>query len=273
MLMSSIDSTYLPTAGTRLITGRNISADTATHEAIVTETTARRIWRGEPALGKRFRISREAPMLTVVGIVEDQRGHDGRIVGDSLHLFLQGARLDEEPAITVRVRGGASAALQEIKRVITQGAPQLRVIEAATIRQTVDDARAPQRFTRLVLIGFASCALLLAVIGLYGVMSYGVAQRTHEIGVRMALGAGRRDIRRLVLGEGLGITVAGILAGCAGSLALRRLLDGMLLQVSARDPGAFIAASALVVAAATLALWMPTRRALGVDPIKAVNAA
>ncbi len=213
-------------------------------------------------------------MLTVVGVIEDQRAHEGHIVGDSLHLLLQGSSaLDESRADACGFVAMRLPRFRSSRGSSTHGAPQLRVVESATLRQTVDDARAPQRFTRLVLIGFAACALLLAVVGLYGVMSYGVAQRTHEIGVRMALGAGRRDIRRLVLGEGLGITVAGIVAGCTGSLVLGRLLDGMLLQVSARDPGAFMAASALVVLAAMLALWIPTRRALGVDPIKAVTAA
>lgn len=270
VLMSAINSTYLPTVGTRLVAGRNVSRDTAAHEAMVTATTARRFWRDAPALGRRFRMSREAPLLTVVGVVEDQRAHDGRIVGDSLHLFIQGARIDDEPAITARVRGDGVAALQAITKAIEQGAPQLRVIEAATLRQTVDEARAPQRFTRLILIGFAACALLLAVVGLYGVMSYGVAQRRHEIGVRMALGADRRNIGRLVLGEGMGITVAGVIAGCAGSLALGRLLKGMLLEVSARDPGSFVAASVLVVLAALVALWIPMRRAVTVDPMEAV---
>ena len=273
MLLSAIDSTYLPTAGTRLVAGRNVSGDTTAHEAIVTATAARRLWRGEPALGKRLRIARDAPLLTVVGVIEDQRAHDGRMVGDSVHLFLQGARFDEEPALLVRVRRDAAAAQRLVARMIEEGAPALRVIDAATLRQTVDEARAPQRFTRLVLIGFAACALLLAVVGLYGVMSYGVAQRTHEIGVRMALGAGRRQIGRLVLGEGLSITLAGVLAGGAGSLALGRLLDGMLLNVSARDPAAFVVAAATVVLAALLALWIPTRRALRVDPIAAVTAA
>lgn len=272
-IMSTVDSTYVPTVGTRLVAGRNVSGDTTAHEALVTATTARRFWRGKQALGKRFRLSREAPLLTVVGVVEDQRTPEGAIFGDSLQLILQETRAVDEPLITIRVRGDASSALAEVRRVFEEGAPQLRVIDAATLRQTVDDARAPQRFTRLVLTGFAACALLLAVIGLYGVMAYGVAQRRHEIGVRMALGAGRREIRRLVLGEGLGITLAGVVAGCAASLALGRLLRGMLSQTSARDPWAFAAASAVVVLAALVALWIPTRRAVGVDPLEAVTAA
>lgn len=269
-IMSTIDSTYVATAGTRLIAGRNVSGDTTAHEALVTATTARRLWRGEQALGKRFRLSREAPLLTVVGVVEDQRTPQGAIFGDSVHILLQGARADDEPAVIVRARGDASAALPEIRRLIEEGAPQLRVTDAATVRQLVDDERAPQRFTRLVLTGFAVCALLLAVVGLYGVMSYGVAQRRHEIGVRMALGADCRNIRRLVLGEGLGIALAGVVAGCAGSLALGRLLSGMLMHLSARDPGSFVGASALVVLASLAALWVPMRRAVRVDPMEAV---
>ncbi|MEO7963054.1 MAG: ADOP family duplicated permease [Gemmatimonadaceae bacterium] len=272
IFMWNADSLYLRTVGTRLLAGRSVSGDTSAHEIMITATAAAKLWRGQSPVGKRFRLHRDSPMQTVVGVIEDQRSSDGSIAGDSVQFAAQYSAESTEPTITVRISGSPNTALRQITRAIEETAPTLRVLDALPMRQIVDEGRAPQRFTRVLLGGFALCALLLAVIGLYGVMSYGVMQRTREIGVRMALGAGRAAITRLIVNEGLGITVAGAVAGCLGSLALNRLLKGMLLGVSSRDLLAYVAANGIVIAAALVALWIPTRRALGVDPVTAVSA-
>lgn len=210
-------------------------------------------------------------MLTVVGVIEDQRSPEGWMPSEGDQIVTQGGGNGEEPAITARVTGSTADAVRTITRIIEETSPSLHVVESVPLRQTVDEARAPQRFLRLLLIGFAACALLLAAIGLYGVMAFGVAQRRREIGVRMALGAGRGAIVSLVLREGLGITLAGLVAGCVGAVALARLLKSMLLGVTAADPASYVLATAVVLAAAGVALWIPTRRALAVDVVQVVG--
>jgi putative ABC transport system permease protein len=123
----------------------------------------------------------------------------------------------------------------------------------------------------VLLGGFAAVAILLAAVGIYGVMSYSVMQRTHEIGIRMALGASRRDVLRLIVGQGLKVTIAGVFAGLLAALALTRVLSSLLFEVSASDPTTFIAIPLMIVAVAFLASYIPARRATRVDPCVALR--
>lgn len=272
LIQMDIDSTYLRIAGTRILAGRPPVGDSTLREAAITPGLAARLWPGKSAIGQRFRLTRDAPFLTVVGIAEMQYSPEGWAPTDSSQVFRGWPEPGEEPALTIRVAGDAGAAVSEVTRILEEHAPGLLVFDAGSLRAVVEAARAPQRFTRLLLGGFALSAVLLAALGLYGVMAYGVTQRTREIGVRMALGAQRGAIAGLVAREGLALTLAGLAAGGAGSIALTRLLAGMLNGVSPWDLLAYLAASAIMLGVALLALWLPVRRATRIDPVLAVSA-
>jgi ABC-type antimicrobial peptide transport system permease subunit len=140
------------------------------------------------------------------------------------------------------------------------------------MEELVDSLSAGRRFTLFLIGTLSASAFFLAVVGIYGVISYSVAQRTQELGIRMALGAARRDILRLVISRGLALTLVGIVIGVAGSLALTRVMSSLLYQISAYDPVAFISTAALFIAAALLASYLPARRATQIDPSDALRA-
>jgi putative ABC transport system permease protein len=137
--------------------------------------------------------------------------------------------------------------------------------------EIVEDTTAQRRLAVFLMGAFAALALLLAAVGLYGVISYSVAQRTHEIGVRMALGAHRQDILLLILRHGLGLTLVGLALGVGGALYLSRFLESQLFEVQARDPATFLAIPLVLAAVALLASWIPARRAAKVDPMVALR--
>jgi hypothetical protein len=265
-----VDSLYIRTAGIRLLAGRGPSSDTSRREAAITSQAARRMWGADNPIGRRFRLSRDGEPLTVVGIVEPQLTPEGWLPGDSVQLMIGGPPRGDEPLLTVRVAGSAAAAVRELATVVERAAPRVDVVEARTFTDLVHEGRAAQRFTRQLLVSFAGVALLLASLGLYGVMAYGVTQRTREIGVRMALGARVGDITRLIAGEGLWVTALGLLAGSAGSILLTRQLEGFLVGVNRSDPFTYLVAVFVVGGAAGLALWGPIRSAGRVAPTQAI---
>jgi putative ABC transport system permease protein len=149
--------------------------------------------------------------------------------------------------------------------------PALPAYSVAPLTTVVSDSVAERRFSMLLLAVFASVALFLAAVGIYGVVAYGVTQRTQEIGVRMAMGAERRNILTLVLGGGLRLALAGVVIGLAGALALSRLIETMLFNVQPFDPPSYAATALLLLAIAALACYVPARRAMRVDPIIAIR--
>jgi predicted permease len=271
---------YFKTMGIRLLDGREFTTgDTADAPkvAIVSERIVREYFPGGPAeaLGRRVRFSDRGGWLTIVGVVADvrQMGLDQEVQPMLYVPFEQ----EREPFILRFVsfvaRTGTPAGVAEgIRAEIRRAAPDLPIQGAATMGEAVSASVAPPRFRTLLLVLLAAAATLIATCGIYGLMAYAVAQRRREIGVRMALGAGRRDVLRLVLARALRIIAAGLVVGLAGAAGMTRVLQAFLFGVTPADPIAFIAVTLLLMAVGLLAAWLPARRATRIDPSAALRA-
>jgi putative ABC transport system permease protein len=265
---------YFRALGVNLHKGRHFTGgDTAEAPpvVIISETLAQRHFPGQDPIGKRVQFGNYSPAdpwSTIVGVVEDVKytGLDvasgstaytpcsQTIWWSSMYLVV---RSSSDPlALAAPVRGE----LRELDR-------DLALAEFRTMRDLMDESIADRRLLTSLLGSFASVALLLAAVGIYGVTSYSVAQRTHEMGIRMALGARPRDVLRLVVGQGMRLAVTGLVIGVAGALALSRLLSGFLYGIGATDPVTFAGISALLAGAAFLACYLPARRAARLDPL------
>ncbi|MGZ6141964.1 MAG: FtsX-like permease family protein, partial [Myxococcales bacterium] len=174
--------------------------------------------------------------------------------------------------VMLRADGDLSTLAAAVRREVAALDPELPVYDVKTMDAAVAESMSGRRFSLLLLGLFASVALLLAAVGVYGVMSYGVVQRTKEIGIRMALGAGQDSVLRLVVGDGMRLAGAGIVLGIGLAVTLSRLLRGMLYGVSAFDPIAYAGLTAVLAVVALLACWLPARRAARVDPAIALRA-
>jgi putative ABC transport system permease protein len=209
--------------------------------------------------------------FTIIGVVGDVR-----YIGlDHQPVPVVFTSTDQSPAsaltLTVRTRVAPESLIPAIRREVQNLDPEQPIYHVATMEQRVADSVGPQRFDALLLTLFAAVALLLAVVGIYGVMSYWVTQRTHEIGVRVALGAQRQQVLRLVLARAAWLTLGGLTLGLVGAFVLARALSGLLFGVKAIDPLTFLAASAALAGIAFVASWQPARRAASVDPMVALR--
>ncbi|HLL77414.1 MAG TPA: ABC transporter permease [Pyrinomonadaceae bacterium] len=269
---------YFNAMGIPLLRGRYFSerdAEDAPGVAIVDETMARKYWPNEDPVGKRISFEGGAAnpkwreIVGVVGHVK-HRGLEGE---SRTQYYVPHPQNPNSSMFLVAQAGGDPAALaapvREAVRSLDRDLPVYRV---TTMERLVADSLAQRRFSMLLFGVFAGVALLLAIVGLYGVLSYTVAQRTHEIGIRMALGARASDVLRLVVGQGLWLTLLGVALGLAGALALTRLMAGLLYGVSAFDPATFAVVALLLTAVALLACLIPARRATRVDPTTALRA-
>ena len=171
----------------------------------------------------------------------------------------------------MKTAGLPAAVLPEVRQAVQQLDPAQPPYGVTTLEGALDESIAPRRFNLLLLGTFAASAVLLALIGIYGVMSYAVTQRTHEIGVRMALGARRGAIARMVVRQGMAVALVGIATGMAASLGLTRLMASLLFEVKADDPATFAAVAMGLTAAALAASWLPALRAARVDPLVALR--
>ncbi len=247
--------------------------------ALVNETMARQYWPGQDAIGKRFKLAdpeSDVPWVTIVGVVGDvrQMGLDAPVKAE---MYLPYSQADDQPwfaprDLAVRTRVAPMSLVAAVKQAVAAADPEQAVSNIRTFDEILDEQVVQRRLGATLLSAFAALALLLASLGIYGVLSYFVAQHTPEIGVRVALGATAADIGKLVLGRGLGLVLSGVALGTLGGVALTRLLSSLLYGVSATDPATFAAAGALIVALALVASWIPARRAIRVDPTVAMRA-
>jgi putative ABC transport system permease protein len=271
---------YFRTMGIRLIKGRDFSARddlNARPVAIINETLARRFFPNEDPLGKRIHPDiaagpDDAPIREIIGVVNDVR-YRSMTADVPPEVYMPYPQLAVTTGMWIALRtdvdprGLISAARAEVQALDKE----LPVFEVKTLDQYVSGAVAHQRFSALLLLLFAVLSLLLTAVGLYGVISYSVTQRTHEIGVRRALGAQTHDVLKLVVKQGMKLTLIGALLGLGGALALTRLLQTLLFGVSATDPLTFAVIVLLLIAVALLACWVPARRAAKVDPMTALR--
>jgi putative ABC transport system permease protein len=239
---------------------------------LVNETAVRRCWPDEEPLGKRIRLGGpDNPIRTIVGIVGDVN-HDGLDKAPEMQAYVpQTQWTNSLVQFVIRTSGDPQAVVNPVCREIWSVDKDQPIYRIATMGDLVSTSVAQRRFT-LILIGFfAVIALLLAAVGIYGVMSQLVAQRTHEVGIRMALGAQTGDVLKLVIGEGMRLALIGLAIGLSASLALSRWLKDLLFAVEPTDPVTFSAIVFLLMVAALLACYLPARRAAKIDPLSALR--
>ena len=236
---------------------------------IINETMARLYWPNEDPVGRRMRII-FSPWLTIVGVVGDVH-HTGLNTPPNPEMYLSQLQEPQSSmAVLARTTGDPlqlAAAAREQLRAMDKDQP----VTVTTMDQLYANSLAGQRFNTLLLGIFAAVALLLAMIGVFGVINYSVTQRTHELGIRIALGAQRRDVFKLVVGQGLLLALVGVGVGAAGAVAVTRLITGLLYGVSPTDGPTLVVVSLLVTAVAFLACYLPARRATRVDPLIALR--
>jgi len=267
---------YFRTAGIPVLRGRGFAAHDAASSApvvVVSQSLARRLW------GERDPIGRT---LTARGPAASTRFEVVGVVGDVRHAALSEPPLPsfyrafaQSPtggmSFVVKTRSAVAERLPEIKQAIWRVNPTQPFYRVATIEELVSRSLTQRRFLLSLLGAFASLALVLASVGIYGVISFVTSQRTREIGLRIALGATPSGIVRMVMGQGLTLAGSGAVLGCAAALALSRFVRGLLYGVSPLDPLTYAATGALLIALAALASYLPARRALLADPVKALR--
>jgi predicted permease len=268
---------YFATLGIPILRGRGFTdADRAGAPDVVvlSESAARHYWPGDNPLGKRLTMrSDSAQTRTVVGIVPDTRYRSLREARPSIYFPLRQSPFPFAPwTLAIRTSGPPAEVVPTIRRVISETAPGVALASAASFATYLERPLAQPRLNALLLAVFAGAAVVLAAVGLFGVMATMVRQRTRELGVRMALGATADDLRRMVLRRGLAIATVGVCAGLAGALMANRLLAAMLYEVSPTDGVTLAVAAAALFIIATIASVIPARSVTRIDPVNALRA-
>jgi putative ABC transport system permease protein len=259
--------------GMPILKGRGFeSSDTDASQpvAIVDESLARRYSPQADLVGKRIRIG-DGPWLTIVGVVPNVKNRklDEAAWPYVYRPYSQWVR--RETMLVVRSEMDPTIIVGNIRNEVAKLDPELPLSRVSTIRQAMDRSLVTTRLTNWLLAGFAATALLLALTGIYGVMSLNVANRRNEFGIRLALGAQATNVLKLILGQGLKLAIVGVALGLLAAIAFTRLLKGLLFGISASDPLTFALIAVLLVGVALLACWIPARRATKVDPLEALR--
>jgi putative ABC transport system permease protein len=271
-----VDSEYFRTMEVPLITGRNFSVyDTYKTKpvAVIDQTLAQRYWPGETPLGQelKFAFGRGKQGLTIIGVAGEIKS-DGFDAPNVPHIYVSLGQFAPVNAVVFLRSSGAVEHLGEaVRHEVESVDPNVPVHSISSMDQIIARSVADRRFALQLLGVFAGVALLLAAIGIYGVMSYSFSQRAHEIGIRLALGAQRIHILRMAIGEGMRLVAIGLIIGLIGAAALTRFVRAMLFNVSRFDPTTFTAISAVLAAVAFLACYVPASRATRVDPLVALR--
>ncbi|MGD0306472.1 MAG: ABC transporter permease [Candidatus Acidiferrales bacterium] len=271
-----VDTQYFKTMEVPLLSGRNfLPTDTfkAQGVAVIDQTLAHRYWPDKDPIGSQIKFGFGAGVqgLTVVGVVGDIRS-DGSDQPSVPHIYVaMGQFAPVNAVVFFRSREGAQYLGDAVRREVAQVDPNVPVHSISGMDEIIARSMADRRFALELLGIFASVALLLAAVGIYGVMAYSFSQRTHEVGVRIALGAQRFDILRMAMSEGMRVVVIGLACGLAGAAILTRLFRSMLFNVAPADPLTFLSVSAILASVALLACYIPAQRATRVDPLVALR--
>jgi predicted permease len=283
--LNVVSPEYFRVMGIALLSGSGFTqADDAGDppRAVVTAATAKRYWPGQNAVGKHIRFVGENDWRTVVGVIADVRAYDlQRNVPDFIEgtvyvpfspkATMENRHVPAEMTIAIRTTLDQAKTEATLRRVVTSLNHEVPVSEVETMATVVSEAASTPASTTSLFGAFAGLALVLAMVGIYGVLSFLVARRTREIGIRIALGAQRRDVLWLIMKEGAKFSLGGIAIGWAGAFVVTRLLSSELYGVSASDPATYVGVAVMMGLATLLACYVPTRRAMRVDPMTALR--
>lgn len=274
-----ISSKYFETMGISLLRGRQFEAqdtDTAPAAVVISEVMARHYWPNEDPLGKRISAGRpesEKDWMRIIGIAKDVHQFD--LIAEpkpQMYLPYQQADFFAPRDLVIKTEVAPLSLTATVRRTVWEVDKDQPVSNVRTMDEIATESIARERFSMLLLAIFAGLALLLAAVGIYGVMSYWVTQRRSEIGIRMALGAQKGNVLRLMVGQGLKLVLVGVVLGLAGAFVLTRLMASLLFGIGATDPATFVSISLLLVGVAFLASYLPAHRATKVDPVVALRS-
>jgi len=273
----AVSPDYFRTVGIRLLYGRDFAVTDDSgrlNVAIVDATLADRYWKGAEALGKRIRTGGDTTWYTIVGVATTIRDGDPALPPEP-HMYTSIPQTGGNPlALAIRTQAGAptGAVVSAARKVVAGVESQIPLDDVKSLSSIVDQSVATRRLTKLLLGGFALAALLLAAVGIYGVMSLHVANRSREFGIRLAIGADPRALVRLVLGEGAVLALLGVAIGIGGAIAAGRSLASLLYDVSPTDPAVLLGLPLLLAAVALMACFVPARRAARSDPLSVLRS-
>jgi putative ABC transport system permease protein len=267
---------YFGAIGIPLIRGRVFAEqedEKAPGVVVINQSFAQKYFTNEDPLGKRMKFNRQpqSPWFTIIGIVRDVKneGFDVEAKPQIYRSILQASGLSL--TLVIRAAANPSSLAEAVRNEVRSVDPDMPVFGIRTMQEVMASTVVQRRFAMLLLGMFAFIALALSSVGIYGVISYSVGQRTHEIGVRMALGASSRDVLGLIMMQGMKLTLMGVAVGLAGAIAVTRFLAFLLFGITATDPITFAGITLLLSAVALVACYVPARRAMKVDPIIALR--
>ena len=278
VILRVVSPGYFSTMGIPLVQGRDFTEQDkpdAVRVAVITEKTARHFWPGENPIGKRFKpglVTGDSPWREIVGVVKDVRQNDFA-AEPKMQMYMAHEQVGSfvPNAVVVRTSVDPLSVGTAVRKTVWEIDKDQPVSDIRSMEEIVSTAVARQRFSMLLLGVFASLALVLAAVGIYGVMSYSVAQRTREIGIRMALGAQRKDVLKMAVGQGFKLVLIGVAIGLVAAFILTRVMASLLFGVSATDPVTFVAISLVLISVAVLASYVPALRASRIDPMVALR--
>jgi predicted permease len=269
---NEVGPAYFATMGIPLVSGREFlrsDDETGALVAVVNQTMARQFWKGRDPTGGRVQV--KGRWMTVVGVAKDSKYESMRDLPMPFFYVPRGQNFSIGAGLNIRTPLGPQGMAKALRREIRSLDGDLALYEVITLQEQVDRSTSPQKVAVTLLAVLGGLALVLAAVGLYGVMSYAVSQSTRELGLRMALGARAADLLRLVMLRGMALTAGGLVLGAVVALPLTRLLGTYLYEVSPRDPLAFLTALGVMLAISAIACLLPGRRAARTEPMRALR--